>query len=333
MSTETIVTKKTGIGAAIGGLIGFICAGPMGAGIGALVGGGVAHASDQPNKGVMTARRKVIYERAMESVKSPDDLNALANAFAGEGLDTEAEMLRKRAALRALPPETKEKRRAYFRKGMASDNPDTIDQVAAAFQGEGALDAAKALSDHADAVRAAHLAGKSTKPMAGGSQEQFADKLAKAIMHFGGGSQQAKTAAANLVRARGKQSTDILVAEVIKVAAKALDIKGPPTATAAPPAAVDNGDPGTAVQDTTEPQPMAEPLPTTDGMATGSVEEDQAAIGAEDVGKGAPEPTVVGPPAENVEPPAAVEAASKADVGVVANEGDGGMANEGASVV
>jgi hypothetical protein len=317
MSTENVVNARTGTGAAIGGLIGFICAGPLGAGIGALVGGGVAHASNQPNKGVMTPRRQMIYTRAMESMKNPADLQSLANAFAGEGFDAEAEMLRKRAALRSMPSDVKEKRRAIFRKAMASDNPDIIDQTAAAFQGEGALDASKALSDHAEAVRAAHAAGKSTKPMTGGSQEKFADKLAKAIVHFGPGSAQAASAAANLVRAKGKEPTPALVAEVLRIAASTLDIKAP-VAQAAPAAETR--------------APSDEELNGTGEGDPGAVEAAEVAGEKEAEGTGAPEPTVVGPKAPKVEPPAFVEAARAADVGLVANEGNG-MANEGAAIV
>lgn len=224
---KDLVTTRTGVGAAIGGVFGFMFAGPIGAGIGALVGGGVARTTADTQKGQLTPRRKLIFSRAMESIKDPIELQKLADAFHGEDLTVEAEALHKRALLRKLPTDAKEKRKAAFRKAMASDNPDLISAVGDAFQGEGALDAAKALKDHADAVRAAHMAGKSAKPMTGGSQEQFATKLAKAIIHFGPNSKQAVAAAGNLVQARGKTPTKQLVVEVIRVAAEALKVDAP----------------------------------------------------------------------------------------------------------
>lgn len=327
MGTE-IVNTRTGVGAGIGALIGFICAGPPGAAIGLLVGGGVAHASND-GKGVMTPKRQLIYTRALESVKAPADLKKLADAFAGEGLETEAMMLRRRAALRELPQETKEKRRAFFRKGMSSDNPDVIDQVASAFEGEGALDAAKALKDHSEAVRAAHLAGASTKPLPEKSQQDFADKLAKALVHFGPESVQARAAAKNLVAARGKQPTDALVTEVIRLATASLQVLPVPNP---PPrrqqVTIDGRDPGTAQGDTAPAEEGVAEAPTEAAVAA----EGQPAVAGED-DRGAPEPTVVGPPAQVVEPPAEVEAAAQGrtvDVGIVANEGKRGMANEAA---
>ena len=224
---KEVVNTRTGVGAGIGAVMGFLFAGPMGAGIGALVGGGVAHSTGNTQKGVLTPRRKLIFSRAMESIKDPVELEKLATAFHGEGLVTEAAALKKRAALRKLPTNAKEKRRAAFRKAMASDDPEIISAVAEAFKSEGALDAAKALKDHADAVRAAHAAGKSSKPLTGGSQAQFADKLAKAIIHFGPESKQAFAAAGNLVQARGKQASEVLIREVIRVAADALRIEAP----------------------------------------------------------------------------------------------------------
>jgi hypothetical protein len=321
--TETVLNTKTGMGAAIGGLIGFICAGPPGAAIGALVGGGVAHASTGNGKGVMTAKRQLIYTHALESIKSPKDLKTLADAFSGEGLEVEAGMLRKRAALRELPSDVKEQRRAFFRRGMSSDNPDTIDRVASAFEGEGALDAAKALHDHAEAVRAAHMAGASTKPMAEKSQTDFANKLAKAIMNFGPDSAQAKSAAKNLVAARGKHPTDALITEVIRLALGALEVPAP-AAVRNEPVEIDGRDPGAAEGDVAvegdvggeppaeAPEPRAEEAPEA-STETAVAEAGQTVVAGENEDKGAPEPTVVGPPAQKVEPPAEVEAAAQAN--------------------
>lgn len=247
---KDVVNTKTGVGVVVGGTLGFLFAGPIGAGIGALVGGGVAHSTGSSQKGQMTPRRKMIFGRAMESIKDPAELEKLAAAFHGEGLVQEAAQLRKRAKLRTLPQDAKEKRRAAFRKAMASDNPDLISQVGAAFQGEGAFDAAKALNEHADAVRAAHMAGKSARPLTGGSQAQFADKLAKAIIHFGPSSNQARMAAGNLVAARGKKATPELVSEVIRVAAEALKVEAPEAPAPESPVTIDANPPAEEVDAT-----------------------------------------------------------------------------------
>jgi hypothetical protein len=285
-----VVNTRTGVGVGLGAAVGFLFGGPMGAGIGALLGGGIAHASESPSKGVMTAKRKLIYTRAMETIKDPGELTKLADAFESEGLPVEATMLRKRAKLRDLPQDTREKRRGFFRKAMASDNPDVITQVAAAFEAEGAIDAAKSLKDHAVAVRAAHAAGKSAKPLTGGTQAQFADKLAKAIIHFGPSSVQAIAAAKNLIQARGKTPSDALAAEVVQVATNALKISAP-EADADPPKPINidataNGAAGNGVDDSV------------------ALEDVEVSTAPPVVDTGAPEPAVVGHAAAPVEPPA-----------------------------
>ncbi|HEY5086358.1 MAG TPA: hypothetical protein VII66_03280 [Gemmatimonadaceae bacterium] len=290
MNTE-IVNTRTGVGVGIGAAVGFLFGGPMGAGVGALLGGGIANVTESPSKGVMTAKRKLIYTRAMETIKDPTELVKLADAFESEGLPVEGGMLRKRAKLRDLPQDTREKRRVWFRKAMASDNPDVIAQVAIAFENEGAIDAAKSLKDHATAVRAAHAAGKSAKPLTGGSQAQFADKLAKAIIHFGPSSVQALEAAKNLIQARGKTPSNALAAEVVRVAANALKVAAP-DADGDPPKSINidataAGAAGNGVDESVAPE---------------TVEETSSAPPLVDTG--AREPAVVGHAAAPVEPPA-----------------------------
>lgn len=303
MSKE-IVNTRTGVGVGIGALFGFMFAGPIGAGVGGLIGGSVAHASDG-QRGVMTARRRIIYQRAMERVSNPADLHKVADAFAGEGLHVEAAALRQRAKLRAEPKETQEKRRAYFRKAMCSDNPDKIREIAKAFEMVAASDAAKTLYEHADAVAAAHAAGGGAKPLAANSQSNFADKLGRAIVHFGPASQQAQSAAANLIRARGKKPTSQLVAEVIRIASEALKVPAPAPAPSAAPVVIptdEGAPPDTSAVATTDAAP-ADAAP-----AEGSEPGDPKS----DTDGNPPEPTVVGPPAPAVEPPAAVAAAEGA---------------------
>ena len=302
-----VTNSRTGIGAVIGGVVGAAFGGPMGAGLGLLIGGGVAHAS-RP-KGEMTAKRQVIFARAMESVKDPSDLRKLADAFHGEGLPVEAGMLRKRAALRELPQPKKENRRAAFRKAMTSDDANTIDAVASAFAGEGAVDASKALRDHAAAVRAAHAAGKSAKPLAGGSVQGFADKLAKAILHFGPAAPQAQSAAANLLRAQGREPSPELVSEVLKVAAESLRIEVPAAPAPEKPIEIDM-DPARAARaadaavppalagDPPEPTVIGSPAPKTepevvaDGVAIAGEQGESSGSNAEAVAnEEAPSPT------------------------------------------
>jgi hypothetical protein len=292
--SQDIVNSRTGVGAGVGAVAGFMLGGPVGAAIGALVGGGVAHVSSDPQKGVMTPKRKLIYTRAMESISSPDDLRKLADAFHGEGLTAEATMLRKRAALRELPKSTAEERRKVFRKAMASDKVEAILQVALLFEQQGAIDAAKALRDHADAVTAAHKAGKSAKPMAGGSQSQFADKLGKAIIHFGPESTQALMAAKNLIQARGRPPTDALAKEVIRVAAEALKAQAP-KAEGPPP------EEGIAIDAT---ETAADAIAESPGAGAATA---PAAAVSQGPGADAPiEPTKLGDPAPMIEPPVIV---------------------------
>ena len=312
---KDIINSRTGVGAGLGALAGFIVAGPPGAAMGALLGGGVAHASSgHPSKGVLTPRRKLIFARAMEGIKDPTELQKLADAFAGEGLPTEAAMLRKRAALRDLPADAQEKRRAAFRKAMASDKPDAILVVAKAFEEAGSVDAAKALRDHAEGVRAAHAAGKTSRPMAGGSQAQFAEKLAKAIIHFGPESAQAKAAGRNLCQARGKAPTDALVAEVVKVAADALKVEAPvaeePADGAASAVEIDATEAGQAGEGVSESPggPAQAPVASTAAIDPTTAEPTAVPLEGQVVADGAPPPAMVATAPAEVEGQAHEEA-------------------------
>jgi hypothetical protein len=242
-----VITARNGVGAAIGAAVGFLFGGPLGAGVGALLGGAVAHASTSTNTdaavhGELTPKRKLIFQRAMESVKEPNELRTLAAAYESQGLKSEGLMLRKRAALRELPEDVQVRRRTAYRQAMSSDNPKAIDGVADAFMQESAYTAARNIHDHANAVRAAHAAGKSGRPMPTtgnkGDQntlESFADKLAKAVMHFGPASNEAKAAARNLIQAQGKPVSDQAVATTLAAASAAIGPQAAP-ATSAPQA-------------------------------------------------------------------------------------------------
>jgi hypothetical protein len=218
------INSRTGTGAGIGAILGFMFfGGPIGGALGSLVGGAIAHTTKSQPKGVMTAARRLVFVRAMESVKSPTALRELSTAFANEGLIDEATLLAKRAATRELPPAAQNERRAIFRKAMASDNPDGVREVAAKFAAAGSIDAARLLRDHAAAVEAAHAAGRTTRAVTPQQLDAFAEKLAKAIAHFGADSRQARSAAKNLISAQGKVVSDAAVKDLIAIATGVLD--------------------------------------------------------------------------------------------------------------
>jgi hypothetical protein len=81
----------------------------------------------------MNPQRKAIYEAALLTLKNPEDLRNLSDAFAGEGLEEEAEVLRKRAILRETPPEIHAKRREAFKLGMSCLDPVKVTEFADAF--------------------------------------------------------------------------------------------------------------------------------------------------------------------------------------------------------
>lgn len=102
----------------------------------------------QKKKGVMTPERQAIYDEAMVSLADPKGLRDLAEAFQKEGLAYEADMLRKRAALREMPDDVKEKRREVFQEALKSENKEGIAAVANAFESEGAIGAAQKLREY-----------------------------------------------------------------------------------------------------------------------------------------------------------------------------------------
>jgi hypothetical protein len=103
-------------------------------------------------EGGLTPDRAILYETALRTTKDSDKLRTLAQAFRSEGLTPQAEMLEKRARLRDLPPDVKLARRAAFKKGMASTNPQAIIALADVFDCEGATGAADALRTYASGL-------------------------------------------------------------------------------------------------------------------------------------------------------------------------------------
>jgi hypothetical protein len=103
----------------------------------------------------MTPERKMIYETALVTLKEPDKLRTLADAFENEGFKDEATMLRKRALLREMPLDVKTKRQQAFGAAMKSTDPAKVEAVAMAFQNEGATGAAANLRKYAEGLRKA----------------------------------------------------------------------------------------------------------------------------------------------------------------------------------
>jgi hypothetical protein len=87
------------------------------------------------------------------SSKDPRALAELGQKYLNEGYSAEGILLIKRARLRLLSPELKAARREAYRKGMSSTDPHAVRNLAAAFEGEGATDAAKSLREHADSLK------------------------------------------------------------------------------------------------------------------------------------------------------------------------------------
>lgn len=113
-----------------------------------------ANKRDAATKSEMTPARQHLFETALNEVKEPEKLRALAKAFRDQGLTVPADLLEKRAKLRELPPNIKAERRDVFRKGMSSKDPNAVRRLAEAFDREGATGAANALRKYADQLDA-----------------------------------------------------------------------------------------------------------------------------------------------------------------------------------
>jgi hypothetical protein len=100
-------------------------------------------------KGVMTPTRERIYHEALNSLRGPSDLRSLAVAFLSEGLHEQAELLKKRAAIKELPETTRLKRRQVLKAALGWRNPDNVNALAKAFDDVGANGAAALLRRYA----------------------------------------------------------------------------------------------------------------------------------------------------------------------------------------
>lgn len=110
---------------------------------------GLAYWKSTEKKRGMTPERELVLNTALSVPVDSTKLRELAAAFKQEGLAPQGELLEKRAALRELPPETKEARKEVFQTAMGSKNPDAIKEVAKAFEREGATGAAATLNQYA----------------------------------------------------------------------------------------------------------------------------------------------------------------------------------------
>lgn len=97
----------------------------------------------QTKKGELTPEREKTFLAAMSSMKNSGDLRGLADKYQQMGLSYEADMLRKRAALKDLPKEIADKRHAAFQKAMGSTNKEALAAFAGALEAEGAIGAAE----------------------------------------------------------------------------------------------------------------------------------------------------------------------------------------------
>jgi hypothetical protein len=97
----------------------------------------------------LTADEEKVYTKAYNTLMDPAKLNALADKFAQSGHAHEADMLRKRAKLRALPPEVKKARRDAFKKALKSTDKAKVLRLADLFHNEGAVGAATKLRSFA----------------------------------------------------------------------------------------------------------------------------------------------------------------------------------------
>ena len=102
----------------------------------------------------MSGKLRHTLQMALSSSKlTAAQYRELAEAFDQGGWTVEAALLRKRAVLRELPEDLRKKRADLFRKGLGSLDPEAVEELAAAFEEEGATGSAKTLREHAIAIR------------------------------------------------------------------------------------------------------------------------------------------------------------------------------------
>jgi len=107
---------------------------------------------EKAKKSALTPERKAVYEGALTSLKHPPELRKLADSFEQVGLPEHATTLRKRAALRELPPEIQALRKKEFQYAMSQTDPHHALRYADAFSDTAAFSAANHLRKYAGAL-------------------------------------------------------------------------------------------------------------------------------------------------------------------------------------
>lgn len=103
----------------------------------------------------MTPQLEFAFQRLLDAKLPAEKYAKAADIFADAGLSSEADLLRKRGKLAALPDSEKAKLTDAMTQAMASQNPEGIRGVADVLHGIGAVGAASKLREHADAVQTA----------------------------------------------------------------------------------------------------------------------------------------------------------------------------------
>jgi len=118
--------------------------------------GTIAYRKKVLKKGVLTPERRLVFTEAMSKILDPEKLRELAARFESEGLKRQAQILRKRAKLRSLPPEVENRRREIYRKALTLKDPKKVEEIAKDFENEGATGAAAELRSYANVLRSNH---------------------------------------------------------------------------------------------------------------------------------------------------------------------------------
>lgn len=190
--------SRSGFGLGVGAFMGYIFGGAAGAGFGAAAGLALAAMSTpEGDKGVMTEERQKLYDLMMLSEEDAAKIEKVAAAFDAEELHVHADLLRARAVLRRLTPETARDREHWFYRALCSSKPEAVDTLATTYKQEGAIIAYRTLRDHAGALRALKE-GKVDDKM----REEFERKYRLACEVFGDESKEAASAKKNLDAAK-----------------------------------------------------------------------------------------------------------------------------------
>ncbi len=119
----------------------------------------------------MTAERKLIFDQLINQEQPTSTLIEMAGFYERNGLTDQADLLRKRAKLRDLSPETKAAHKQAFRDGMSSKDPDGVEALAKAFAKQGKTGNAAALRTYARNLRTTQALASVQTPAANATPE------------------------------------------------------------------------------------------------------------------------------------------------------------------